>query len=110
MSDSIRNEVTTRYRALDLRSQEELLANLAHRLTMIGRTTYAVPEGVADPRGLREINEAVHRIVDQLRLMVAGNPERYPDDVFAGILVEKTEAVGLKAAWLLKFFDENGAR
>ena len=102
----IRERVVERYCALALPNQERFLANVGHWLTMAGRGTYvAGGYGVHDGPTLREVNEGAHRIFDQLRLMLESSDQRYPDDVFAEILVDKFRAAKLDPKTILKFFD-----
>lgn len=104
--EEIRNRLVERYCALALPDQECFLADVGHWLTMAGRGTYVAGEDrVHDGPTLREVNEGAHRIFDQLGLMLASSDQRYPDDVFAGILVEKFRAAKLDPKTLLKFFD-----
>ena len=73
---------------------------------MAERGTYvAGGYGVHDGPTLREVNEGAHRIFDQLRLMLMSSDQRYPDDVFASILVNKFRAAKLNPETILKFFD-----
>ena len=74
---------------LDAAHQSLILARLANRLSLIARETYAVGEGVSDGKRLRAFNEAQNRILAQLERLLAADPERYPDDVFAGILMDQ---------------------
>jgi len=103
----IRERVVECYCALTLPNQERFLANVGHWLTMAGRGTYVVGEDdVHDGPTLRKVNEGAHRIFDQLRLMLMLSDQRYPDDVFAEILVDKFQAAKLDPQTLLKFFDQ----
>lgn len=103
----IRKRIVERYCTLTLLDQERFLANVGHWLTMAGRGTYVVGEdNVHDGPTLRKVNEGAHRIFDQLRLMLMSSDQRYPDDVFAGILVEKFRAAKLDPRTILKFFDQ----
>ena len=101
----IRERVVECYCALTLPNQERFLANVGHWLTMAGRGTYVVGEDdVHDGPTLRKVNEGAHRIFDQLRLMLMSSDQRYPDDVFAGILVDKFRAAKLNRETILKLF------
>jgi hypothetical protein len=80
---------------MDVRHQLIFLARLAHRLTLVGRATYDDRGGVADSESLRTINEAQHRISAQQLKMLMEDKRRYPDDVFANILVDYRQALKL---------------
>ncbi len=102
----IRKQIVKRYCTLTLLDQERLFANAGHWLTMAGRGTYVPGEDdVHDGPTLRKVNEGAHRIFDQLRLMLESSDQRYPDDVFVEILVDKFRAAKLDPKTILKFFD-----
>jgi hypothetical protein len=101
--DDIRQDVSARYAAMDIRRQLIFLAKLAHRLTLVGRETYDGHGGVADSEKLRSINEAQHRISGQQLKMLTDDPRRYPDDVFANILVDCLQALKLNPENVLQW-------
>jgi len=82
------NDFIARYPALPSEQQIHLLVQLAAEVTVWARRTYEVgTENVADPRTLRTFNEFEHRVVGQLAHLLDGSANRYPDDVFAEMLV-----------------------
>jgi hypothetical protein len=91
--NDIRQDVLARYAAMDIQRQLIFLTRLAHRLTLVGRETYDNHGRVADSEKLRSINEAQHRISGQQLKMLINDERRYPDDVFANILVDCVQAL-----------------
>lgn len=73
--------------------QVRILADYAHGLTVVARGTY-IPqtEDVADPPRLRLQSEVQHRVTGHMRHLIAGNTERYPDDVLVRIIVAENDA------------------
>lgn len=69
-----------------------VLSLLAHNLTICARSAY-LPEVNDDlaRKKLRGLNELLHVVTGQLMHMVSEDAERYPDDVFMDILVEKAQ-------------------
>ena|SRR5277367_1764715 len=105
MSD-IRDEIAARYAALAVRSQTLLLAKLGARLTLLARgETYDQHGGVADSARLRAFNEAQHRILGQLVRLLTADERRYPDDVFANVLVDQFEILQLDLAEISNALD-----
>lgn len=89
------------YLTLARSDQIRFLAFLAAQLTVHARGTYEVgTDRIAQPERLREINEFQHRIAFHLFHLLRDQPQRYPEDVFAELLVDYAEAVG--AVSLLK--------
>jgi hypothetical protein len=86
--NDVRQDTSARYAAMDVQHQLIFLARLAHRLTLVGRATYDDQGGIADSESLRAINEAQHRISAQQLKILMDDKRRYPDDVFANILVD----------------------
>jgi hypothetical protein len=84
----IRQDTIARYSAMDLQHQLIFLTRLASRLTLVGRDTYDRQGGVADGGRLRTVNEVQNRISSQLLKMLKDDKRRYPDDVFANILID----------------------
>ena len=65
-----------------------LLLRLAYELTIIARDTYdRESDGLTNPVRTRTINEVQHRVLSFLIALRENNLNRYPDDVFVGILV-----------------------
>jgi hypothetical protein len=83
--------------------QSLCLARLAHRLTIDARDTYDRQGGVADTARLRRFNEAEHHILGQLLKLLAGDQRRYPDDVFANMLVDHLEALRIAPEGVLQW-------
>ena len=83
------------YAAMDAQSQMVFLAKLAHTLTIRARGTYDMHGGVEDSVKLRAFNEAQHRISAQLLHLLEGDERRYPDDVFANILIDQCQTLGI---------------
>jgi hypothetical protein len=91
----VRNRIAARYAALDSRCQAVLLATLADRLSLMARDTYAGQDGVSDGTRLRAFNEAQNRILAQLLRLLTSDTQRYPDDVFANVLVDHFQTLGI---------------
>lgn len=78
----------------------EFLINVLWEVTFQGRGTYEPgTQNVSNPARLRALNELAHRVAGQTRATVAGWP-RYPDEVFAGTVVEHCELAGFDAGEL----------
>jgi hypothetical protein len=99
----IRQRISSGYLALDRQKQILLLAKLANRLTIVARDTYDLQGGVADAVRLKAVNEAQHRILSQLVRLLTDDARRYPDDVFANILVDQFNNLSLDPDDLVKF-------
>jgi hypothetical protein len=84
----IRQDASARYAAMDVQQQLIFLAKLAQRLTIVGRDAYSGQGGIPDSEKLKSINEAQNRISSQQLKMLTNNERRYPDDVFANILID----------------------
>jgi hypothetical protein len=84
----IRQDTAARYSAMDLQHQLIFLTRLASRLTIVGTDTYDRQGGVADGGRLRTVNEVQNRISSQQLRMLVGDEHRYPDDVFANIIID----------------------
>ncbi len=69
-----------------------MLALLAHNLTICARSAYLPEIGeVSARKRLHALNELLHVVTGQLMHMVAGDANRYPDNVFMDILREKAQ-------------------
>ena len=101
--NDIRQRISSLYLALDRQEQILMLAKLADRLTIVARDTYDLQDGVADAVRLRACNEAQHRILAQLLRLLTDDARRYPDDVFANILVDQFNNLSLDPNDLSKF-------
>jgi hypothetical protein len=94
-ASDLRQRIAAQYAALDSRSQALLLVKLADWLTLMARDTYDQHGGVANSTRLRFFNEAQNRILAQLVLLLTADDRRYPDDVFANILVDQFQSLNL---------------
>ena len=94
-TSEVRQQIAVQYAALDSRSQVLLLVKLADWLTLMARDTYDQHGGVTNSTRLRCFNEAQNRILAQLVRLLTADDRRYPDDVFANILVDQFEALNL---------------
>jgi hypothetical protein len=101
----IRQQLIRAYLALDEQGQKLLLVNIGHWLTVVGRDTYDAKGDVEDGPRLRAVNEALHKIVGQLRQMISADDRRYPDTVFANIVIDQFELLRLDPAKLFEFFE-----
>jgi len=99
-NEEMRRQIVSRYAELDSDHKNLLLVRIGEWFTMVGRDTYGEHEDVVDTRRLRIVNEAVHRILVQLQKMLASNDRRYPDDVFANIVADQVQALGVDEATL----------
>jgi hypothetical protein len=96
-----RRQIAARYTALDEGQQAIVLARLADRLSLMARETYAPGEGVSDSTRLRIFNEAQNRILAQLVRLLTFDPQRYPADVFANILLDQFEMLRIDPEQIL---------
>ena len=93
-----RSRIAAEFATLDERSEMLCLVKLADWLTLMARGTYDQAGGVADSVRLRAFNEAQNRIQAQLVRLLTTDERRYPDDVFASILVDQLQALDLDVA------------
>jgi hypothetical protein len=93
---AIRQDAIARYSAMDLQHQLMFLTRLASWLTLVGRDTYDRQGGVADGARLRTVNEVQNRISSQLLKMLKDDRRRYPDDVFANIIVDYLQELKIR--------------
>ena len=101
-SSEIREQFANAYLALDKRGRELLLVKTSHWLTIVGRDTYDTKGDVVDGPRLRAVNEALHKISGQLRQMISASDRRYPDTVFANIIMDQFELMRLDPAKLFE--------
>jgi len=93
------------YVSADRETKLRRLSKTAYFFSMLGRETYeAGTENVIDPPRLRLINEAQHRMIDQLMQMLI-EAECYPDDVFAKIIADQFRALGIDPAYVLTVWE-----
>jgi hypothetical protein len=90
-----RKRIAAQFTALDKEHLAVLLARLADRLTLMARETYLPGDGVADSARLRTFNEAQNRIAAPLVRLLTADQGRYPDDVFANVLVDQFQILGV---------------
>ena len=88
-TNDARQNFTKEFVRLGIESQILLLVKLADKLTLLARDTYGRGGEVSDSKRLRAFNEALHRILGQLDCLLTANEQRYPDDVFANILLDQ---------------------
>jgi hypothetical protein len=74
------------------KEKEEFVAQLIHEITIIARDSYEVGrDGLTNPQRVRRINEVQHRLSAFLCALLDDNPDRYPNDVLAKIILEHPE-------------------
>jgi hypothetical protein len=103
--NDIRHSIATRYAGLHTPDQIMLLAKLADTLTLMARDTYDQRGGVKDGVRLRAFNEAQNRILAQLLRLLAIDERRYPDDVFANIMVDQFQILKIDPGRILELLD-----
>lgn len=100
-----RRAISNSYSVLSRTSQIAVLARIANWLTFVARETYDREFGVSDGARLRAFNEAIGRIMAQMVRLLDEDQQRYPDDIFANILVDQFRILELDLSDLAKFFD-----
>ena len=71
--------------------------HFAHALTVLARDTYEVGrDGLTDPSRLRGINELQHRILSFLMALMKNDANRYPNDIFVRLILERPEDLELQ--------------
>ena len=96
-SEIDRKVIARLYTALDLPKQISAIATLGDQLTLLARDTYDSSGGVTDSVRLRNFNEAQNRVLGQLIGLLAQTDKRYPDDVFANIVVDQLDLLHLSS-------------
>jgi hypothetical protein len=93
------------FAALTPEQQIRFLATFGHNLTIAARSTYAFqsPE-VANPKGLRAINELQHRLFNHLRALQTPGSFRFPDDLFIARMLDHKDS-DMRAACMWAFND-----
>jgi hypothetical protein len=72
--------------------KEEFIAHLIYEITLIARDSYEIgQDGLTNPQRVRRINEVLHRLSAFLCALLSDDPDRYPDDVLAKIILEHPE-------------------
>lgn len=75
----------------------DFLLRFAHELTIIARDTYETGlDGLTSPSRLRSINEIQHRILGFVIALMQDNPNRYPDAVLLGVILNHPEDTELQ--------------
>jgi hypothetical protein len=105
MADQVRRRIAADYAALDISKQAKVLATLGDRFTLLARDTYNHPDDVADTKRLRKFNEAGNRIFGHLTRILTNDDRRYPDDVYADILVDQLDALDISTDELRRIID-----
>jgi hypothetical protein len=85
-------DVKSTFLRMPPKSQMRTLSLLAHNLTVCARAAYA--QDVNDALARKQhhaANELLHTITAQLMHLIADDANRYPDDVFIDILLEKAQ-------------------
>jgi hypothetical protein len=84
---------TIAFAALTPEQQIRFLVTLGHNLTITARSHYASqsPE-VANPKGLRAINELQHRLFNHLRALLTPGSFRFPDDLFVASMLDHKDS------------------
>jgi hypothetical protein len=99
----IREYFVTTYSGLSEQAQATTLTRLLFHFTLLGRDTYvAGTDDVNDAAALRKCNEAQHRIASQLLHLLQSDARRYPDDVFAHIVIDQFESLGASPSLVRK--------
>lgn len=84
-----------RFLKADAMLQARILVRVANMLTIEARVTYEFgTDGVSNPPALRRINEVMHRVTSQVRALLDGDEERFPDEAIIRMisgLQEKTD-------------------
>jgi len=92
----VRKHLASVYGELSEAAQAAFLARMLLRLNLLARGTYSPgDDGVDDAVMLRKFNEAQNRIESQLVGLLQSSPKRYPDDVFANVIVDQFEQLGI---------------
>jgi hypothetical protein len=95
----LRDHLVATYGEMNESCQAVFLARLLLHLNVFARGTYVGgTDDVQAPKMLRKFNEAQNRIASQLVKLLCSDSKRYPDDVFANILAEEFEILGLSSA------------
>ena len=64
---------------------------------MLARDTYEVGrDGLTDPSRLRCINELQHRVLSFLMAWMKNDANRYPNDIFVRLILERPEDLELQ--------------
>ncbi|MBL8532042.1 MAG: hypothetical protein JNK94_09930 [Hyphomonadaceae bacterium] len=77
-----------------LNQDEQLRANLSAAYWI----TLAAREPERDLEALRRLNELQHKIIEQSTKLLSRDPDRYPDQFFAEMVIEGLEQAALDAS------------
>jgi hypothetical protein len=70
----------------------DFLAQLMYELTLVVRDNYELgQDGLDNPCRVRRVNEVQHRVSAFLLALLRDNPQRYPDEVLAKIILEQPD-------------------
>lgn len=95
--DSMNARNAATFSALPANGQAEVLAHLAHELTVAARDGYeAGTADLADPARVRTLNEIQHRVTGHLAALLHGNAARYPDEVLVRVVLDHPGDPGLE--------------
>ena len=71
----------------------------AHALTVLARDTYeGGTEGLTDPSRLRCMHELQHRLLRFLMALRKNDANRYPNEIFVRLILERPEDWGISTA------------
>ena len=87
---NIREKFATAFCRLSDYQQQLFLAQLIMRWNVFARAFYDSGDALVK---LRHFDEAQNRAGSQLLELILGSDERYPDDVFANILIDQCEII-----------------
>ena len=77
------------YSALSVEEQKEFLAQLSHKLTILGRDAYEVgTENFTNPSQMRAVNEIQHRIASHLLALIKNDANRRSDEDLVRVIIE----------------------
>jgi hypothetical protein len=100
-SPEARKLAADRYAAMDRTGQALLLVCITNRLSLLARDTYEIGDWVSDSARLRPFSQALNTVLAQLERVLACDPRRYPDEVFASIPLEQCETLRVDPEALL---------
>jgi len=103
---NVREHFAASFSQLTEAAQALVLTRILLRFTLEGRGTYSVGDDrVNDAALLRKCNEAQHRIASQILHILLSDRKRYPDDVFANVIVDQFESMGMSPTTALKIIE-----
>jgi hypothetical protein len=102
MTDPVSVDLTNWYIDLPDSDKVTFLACVSHQLTIHGRGFGLDLSGEQQAKALLGLNELQHQISGQVGGIVSKH-ERYPEDVFVQILIEKAAWYGISAHLIQSF-------